>query len=143
MSAIFSDIENIICFIDDIASATFDLKQLIHVLTSTMIDLSTDLIELIVVPDKENYTVACAFNHSWLCHYPRPLICLHDKGTEFTGIEFQEHLQSYGSKVVIASTANPQTNAILECMHASSNCKPTLIPSLDVYQTQFIGQPPT
>jgi hypothetical protein len=40
-----------------------------------------------------------------LCCYPRPLICLHDKGTKFTGIEFQELLQSYGIKAVIATTA--------------------------------------
>jgi transposase InsO family protein len=82
-----------------------------------MIDLSTNLLELIVVPDKESCTVARAFDCSWLCHYPRPLICLHDKGTEFTGIEFQELLQSYGIKAAIATTANPQTNAILECTH--------------------------
>ena len=82
-----------------------------------MIDLSTNLLELLVVPDKESHTMARAFDRSWLCRYPRPLICLHDKGTEFTGIEFQELLQSYGIKAVIATTANPQTNAILECTH--------------------------
>jgi hypothetical protein len=82
-----------------------------------MIDPSTILLELIVVLDKESCTVARAFDRSWLCHYPRPLICLHDKGTEFTGIEFQELLQSYGIKAVIATTANPQTNAILKCTH--------------------------
>jgi hypothetical protein len=82
-----------------------------------MIDLSTNLLELIVVPDKESHTMACAFDHSWLCCYPRPLVCLHDKGTEFTRIEFQELLQSYGIKAVIMTTANPQTNAILECTH--------------------------
>ncbi len=54
---------------------------------------------------------------SWLCHYPRPLICLHDKRTKFTGIEFQELLQSYGIKAVVVTTANPQTNAILERTH--------------------------
>jgi hypothetical protein len=82
-----------------------------------MINPSTNLLELIVVSDKESCTVACAFNHSWLLHYPRPLICLHDKGTEFTGIEFQELLQSYGIKAVIVTTANPRTNAILERTH--------------------------
>jgi transposase InsO family protein len=91
--------------------------------------------------------MACAFDHSWLCHYPRPLICLHNKGTKFTGIEFQELFQSYGIKAVIATTANPQTNAILECthqvMHPLSNCESTLIPSLDVHQTQLFGQHPT
>jgi hypothetical protein len=82
-----------------------------------MIDPSTNLLELIVLSDKESRTMARAFNRSWLCHYPRPLICLHNKGTEFTGIEFRELLQSYGIKAVIATTANPQTNAILQCTH--------------------------
>jgi hypothetical protein len=94
-----------------------DMKQPLQVLTLTMIDPSTNLLELIVVSDKESHTMTHAFDCSWLCCYPRPLICLHNKGTEFTGIEFQELLQSYGIKAVIATTANPQTNAILECTH--------------------------
>jgi hypothetical protein len=98
-------------------SAKPDVMQPLQILVLTMIDLSTHLLELIVVPDKESHTVARAFDCSWLCHYPRPCICLHDKGTKFTGIEFQELLQSYGIKAVIATTANPQTNAILERTH--------------------------
>jgi hypothetical protein len=91
-----------------------DVKQPLQILALTMIDPSTNLLKLIVVPDKESRTMACAFDSSWLCHYPRPLICLPDKGTKFTGIEFQELLQSYGIKAVIATTANPQTNVTLE-----------------------------
>jgi transposase InsO family protein len=98
-------------------SAKPDVKQPLQVLALTMIDPSTNLLELIFVSDRESHTVAHAFDGSWLCHYPRPLICLHDKGTKFTGIEFQELLQCYGIKAVIATTANPQTNAILECTH--------------------------
>jgi hypothetical protein len=98
-------------------SAKPDMKQPLQVLALTMIDPSTNLLELIVVLDKESHTVARAFDCSWLCRYPRPLICLHDKGTEFTAIAFQELLQSYGIKAVIATTTNPQTNAILEHTH--------------------------
>ncbi len=98
-------------------SATSDVKQPLQVLALTMINPSTNLLKLIVVLDKESRTVACAFDRSWLCCYPRPLICLHNKGIEFTGIEFQELLQSYRIKAVIVTTANPQTNAILECTH--------------------------
>jgi hypothetical protein len=98
-------------------STKLDVKQPLQVLALTMIDPSTNLLKLIVVSDKESHTVACAFDRSWLCRYPRPLICLHDKGTKFTGIEFQELLQSYGIQAVIATTANPQTNAILEHTH--------------------------
>jgi hypothetical protein len=84
-------------------SAKPDVKQPLQVLALTMIDPSTNLLKLIVVLDKESCTVACAFDRSWLCCYPRPLICLHDKGTKFTGIEFQELFQSYGIKAVIAT----------------------------------------
>jgi hypothetical protein len=51
-----------------------DIKQPLQVLALTMINLSTNLLELIVVLDKESCTVACAFDHSWLCHYPRPYL---------------------------------------------------------------------
>jgi transposase InsO family protein len=98
-------------------SAKPDMKQPLQVIELTMIDPSTNLLELIVVSDKESHTMAHAFDRSWLCRYPRPLICLHDKGTKFTGIEFQKLLQSYGIKAVIVTTANPQTNAILKRTH--------------------------
>jgi hypothetical protein len=92
-------------------SAKPDVKQPLQILVLTMIDPSTHLLALFVVPDKESRTVACAFNRFWLCRYPRPLICLHDKGTEFTGIEFQELLQSYGIKAVIATTPTRSSSA--------------------------------
>jgi hypothetical protein len=41
-------------------SNTSDIKQLLQVLASTMIDLSTNLLELIVVLDKESCTMARA-----------------------------------------------------------------------------------
>jgi hypothetical protein len=66
-----------------------DVKQPLQVLALTTIDPSTNLLELIVVSNKESCTMAHAFDHSWLCRYSRPLICLHDIGTEFTGIEFK------------------------------------------------------
>jgi hypothetical protein len=119
------------------------VKQLLQVHALTMGDPSTNLLKLIDVPNKESCTVAHAFDCSWLCHYPRPPIYLHDKGIKFTGIEFQELLQSYGIKVVIMTTANPQTNAFLSQMHPPSNHKSTAISSLDVFQIQLFGQHPT
>ena len=89
----------------------------ITVLALTMIDPTTNFMELLALPDKESCTVICAFNCTWLCCYPCPLHCLHDKGTEFTGLEFQELLQLYGITPRITSSANPQTNSILERMH--------------------------
>jgi Integrase zinc binding domain len=89
----------------------------IQVLALTMIDPTTNYMELLAIADKESRTVAHAFDRAWLCRYPRPMICLHDKGTKFTGIKFQELLQSYGITPRIASSANPQTDTILERTH--------------------------
>jgi transposase InsO family protein len=61
--------------------------------------------------------VATYFDRSWLCRYPRPLRCIHDAGTEFTGFEFQELLNSYGITVVPTTVNNPQSNGILERSH--------------------------
>ena len=82
-----------------------------------MIDPATNYMELIAVSDKESLTVARAFDRSWLCRYPRPMICLHDRGTEFTGFEFQELLQSFGIRSKTSTAGNPQSNAILERTH--------------------------
>jgi hypothetical protein len=124
-------------------SAKPDVKQPLQILALTMIDPSTHLLELIVVPDKESRTVTRAFDRSWLCHYPRPLICLHDKGTEFTGFEFQELLQSYGIKAVIATSHSQPPNQRDPRAHPPSNCESTPITSLDVHQTKLIGRHPT
>jgi hypothetical protein len=114
-------------------SAKPDVKQPLQVLALTMIDPSTNLLELIVVSDKESCTVARAFDRSWLCRYPRPLICLHDKGTKFTGIEFQEatpsilwNQSSNCDHSQPSNQCNPQT-------HPPSNHESTLIPPLDVH----------
>jgi len=49
--------------------------------------------------------------------YPHPLQCIHDNGTEFVCIEFQEMLASYGIQAVITTITNLQANAIIKCMH--------------------------
>jgi hypothetical protein len=47
-------------------SAMSDMKQLFQVLAVTMIDPSINLLELIVISDKESHTVTCTFDHSLL-----------------------------------------------------------------------------
>jgi transposase InsO family protein len=73
--------------------------------------------EIVALSDGESATVAAAFDQYWLCCYPRPLKCIIDNGTEFTGIEFQELLQSYGISPISTTVRNPQANAVLECTH--------------------------
>ena len=67
--------------------------------------------ELVAIPNKETLTVA------WFSRYPRPVECVHDNGSEFVGIEFQEMLQSYGVKSKLTTVRNPQANDILERTH--------------------------
>jgi hypothetical protein len=43
--------------------------------------------------------------------------CIHDNGSKFIGIKFQELLQSYGIKSVHTTVKNPQANSILEHAH--------------------------
>ncbi len=64
----------------------------------------------------------------WLTHYPKPVQCIHDSGTEFAGVEFDYVLHKHGIKNKTASTRNPQSNAVLEQMHA------VLMNSLRVFQ---------
>ena len=61
--------------------------------------------------------VAIHFEDEWLSRYPRPLRCIHDNGSEFTGAPFQQMLQRNGIKSVSTTVKNPQSNAINERIH--------------------------
>jgi hypothetical protein len=83
----------------------------------TIIDLNTHFMEIAALKNKESITVACSLDQVWLCHYPRPVDCLHDNVTEFVSAEFQELLQSYGIRSKLTTVKNTQANGILECTH--------------------------
>jgi hypothetical protein len=89
--------------------------------------------------DKESHTVAHAFDHSWLCHYPRPLICLHEQH----GNQIHQNWVSRTPSILWNKGSDCKyhqpTDQCDPQMHRPSYCKPTLIPSLDVHQTQLIG----
>ena len=57
------------------------------------------------------------FENEWLSRYPHPLRCIHDPGTEFTGIHFQSMLTMNGIQSVPTTAKNPQANAICERLH--------------------------
>ena len=57
------------------------------------------------------------FENTWLAHYPKPLCCFHDQGTEFTGNSFQSMLAVNGIKAVPTTVKNPTANSVCECMH--------------------------
>lgn len=83
----------------------------------TSIDRVTGLPELIRIDDKTSAHVAAKFEESWLSRYPRPFLCCHDNGGEFTGWEFQKLLRDFGVKDVPTTSRNPTANGICERMH--------------------------
>eukprot|EP00977_Amphora_coffeiformis_P021539 scaffold9447_cov94-Amphora_coffeaeformis.AAC.1 len=83
----------------------------------TCVDTLTAFSDIIRINNKESVNIAAQFEMEWLSRYPRPLRCIHDQGTEFTGAPFQLLLQAHGIKDVPITVKNPQANAIVERLH--------------------------
>ena len=62
---------------------------------------------------------------------------VYDQGGEFTGLEFQELLQSYGIKGKSISSKNPQSNALIERVHLEILNVVRLYPKEDVQITIY------
>jgi hypothetical protein len=94
----------------------------------TCIDTASNLVELIRDDNKTAKHICDKFTQSWLCQYPRPVQCLHDKGGEFIGQNFQWLLEIFCIKDVCSTSKNPQSNAICERMHQTvTNVLRTLV----------------
>jgi hypothetical protein len=83
----------------------------------TCIDTTLNLVELICIDNKTAKHIPDKFTQSWLCRYPRPVRCLHDKGGEFIGQNIQWLLEIFSIKDVCSTSKNPQSNAICKRMH--------------------------
>jgi transposase InsO family protein len=83
----------------------------------TIIDVVTNLVELVRIDNKTAAHVAIQFENTWLARYPRPLFCTYDQGGEFIGFHFQRMLQRHNIHGRPTSSKNPQANAICERMH--------------------------
>ncbi len=55
----------------------------------TCIDTASNLVELIRIYNKTAKHIRDKFTQSWLCQYPCPVQCLHDKGGDIIGQNFQ------------------------------------------------------
>ena len=55
----------------------------------TCIDTVSNLVELVRIDNKTATHIRDKFSQTWLCRYPRPIRCVHDKGGEFIDREFQ------------------------------------------------------
>jgi len=83
----------------------------------TMIDIATNLTELVRLDSRDAGHVAQKFENTWLARYPSPSFCLHDNGGEFIGEQFQSMLQRNNIKDKPTTIKNPTANAICERMH--------------------------
>jgi hypothetical protein len=94
----------------------------------TCIDMASNLVKLIRVDNKTAKHIRDKFTQSWLCQYPCLVRCLHDKGGEFIGQNFQLILELFGIKDVCSTSKNPQSIAICARMHQTvTNVQRTLV----------------
>jgi hypothetical protein len=66
----------------------------------TMIDMVTNLVEIVRIDNKSAAHVAMHFENTWLSRYPRPQHVIHDQGGEFMGRDFQHRLEVHNIKSV-------------------------------------------
>eukprot|EP00804_Cyclotella_cryptica_P018091 CCRYP_017625-RA/>CCRYP_017625-RA protein AED:0.37 eAED:0.37 QI:0/0/0/1/0/0/3/0/206 len=82
------------------------------------------------------------FMECWLCRYPSPMCCVHNKGGEFIGSSFQLLLELFNIKDVCSTSKSPQSNAVCERIHQTvSNMLRTLVhadPPQNMTQAQDI-----
>jgi hypothetical protein len=83
----------------------------------TIIDLVTNLVEIVRVNNKTTSAVTAHFVNAWLACYPKPMSCVHDPGLEFIGWNFQEMLDRNNIQSHCTTMKNPQANEICKQMH--------------------------
>lgn len=83
----------------------------------TCIDQVSNLVEMIRIQNKTAAHISQKFEECWLNRYPRPNVCIHDRGGEFVGWEFQNKLQQCGVKDKPTTSRNPQANSVCERLH--------------------------
>jgi hypothetical protein len=79
----------------------------------TMIDPATGWFGIFKVTEIHSKQCADAFNNIWLSRYPRPQHVGYDNGSEFKKV-FDNMQTTYGLKKHNSTTANPQSNGIIE-----------------------------
>ena len=86
----------------------------------TMIDPATGWFEIKELPERTANMVAKQFDDCWLSRYPRPRVVGFDNGGENKGL-FDVLMNNYGMKRKPTTKYNPQSNGIVERVHAVLN----------------------
>ena len=81
------------------------------------IDPITNLVEMIRIENKTSNHIVQQFKNCWLNHCPCPNKCIHDKGGEFVGWEFQGLLARADIAHSPTTSHNPQANSVCERLH--------------------------
>jgi Integrase zinc binding domain len=86
----------------------------------TMIDPATGWFKIAEIEERTAEHVAKVFDNVWLSRYPRPQYIGFENDGENKGL-FQQMIVNYGQKSKPTSTHNPQSNGIVERVHAVLN----------------------
>jgi hypothetical protein len=83
----------------------------------TIIDLVTNLVEIVRVTYKTSAAITAHFVNAWLACYLKPMSCIHDPGLEFIGWNFQEmlHRNKISNLVVVQQRTHKQMQFASEC----------------------------
>ena len=104
--------------VDSIGPWTLEVQgHFIEFRALTVIDTVTNLVEIVRLDNSSASNAALKFQNTWLARYPKPMQCIYDQGTEFTGYRFQQMLEQNGIQRRPITTKNPQANSICERMH--------------------------
>jgi Integrase core domain len=88
-----------------------------HFYVLTIIDMVTNLTEIVRLDNRTSAHAATVFTNTWLARYPKPTTCIYDQGSEFLGWPFQHMLTQYDIQRRPTTVKNPQANAIYKRMH--------------------------
>jgi transposase InsO family protein len=104
--------------VDTIGPWTLDVtNQQLKFHALTIIDLVTNLVEMVRLGKQTLAHVALQFTNTWLPHYPNPISCVYDQGGEFTSWAFHDMFKRHFIQCCPTTTKNPQASAICEQMH--------------------------
>ena len=104
--------------VDLIGEYTVRTPTKVHKLRAmTMIDPATGWFEIAPVIHPDSNTAQRILDSYWLARYPRPMECGFDNGSEFKSL-FIDLCKNFGLKPKRTTDYNPQSNAIIERVHA-------------------------
>jgi Integrase zinc binding domain len=89
-------------------------------LARTMIDPATGWFEIVQGDSKTATSIQDLFPNTWLARYPCPQFIVFDNGGKFKR-ELKQMSENYGIKAKLATSHNPQANAIIEQVHKVVN----------------------